>query len=135
MFASDESHCRSVRPARSWHPARPGSKITLRHGMLPALPRLYVIWCVGWGAWGAAMIQEPAILLVEDEPSIRAFMSLFLRDEGYSVVEAADGAAAVRTLDAAPAPLNLVLLDMMIPVVSGLKVLHHLQGLNSPLPV
>ncbi len=81
------------------------------------------------------MSRQPAILLVEDEPSIRTFMSSALRDEGYAVVEALDGAAAVRTLDAPPAPLCLVLLDMMIPIVSGLQVLQHIHGLGSYVPV
>ena len=78
------------------------------------------------------------ILVVDDEPMLRLLLGDLLRDEGYTVVEAADGAEAIRHLNAhqpTPHRLGLVLLDMMMPRVNGLGVLKHLATLDSYVPV
>jgi CheY-like chemotaxis protein len=63
-------------------------------------------------AWGG-----PVVLVVEDEPAIRALLRDVLEDAGYAVREAADGAAALRAARAArPA---LVLLDLHLPRTDG----------------
>src|SRR5215212_5996823 len=79
-----------------------------------------------------------AILLVEDDPSIRAVVGDLLRYEGYEVFEAADGGAAIAALrDRRPPPdsLGLVILDMMLPVADGVQVLDALAGWGSYVPV
>src|SRR5215207_4090782 len=78
------------------------------------------------------------ILVVDDEPMLRLLLGDLLRDEGYTVVEAADGAEAIRHLNAHQPTLHrlgLVLLDMMMQRVNGLGVLQHLAALNSYVPV
>jgi CheY-like chemotaxis protein len=78
------------------------------------------------------------LLLVEDSPSIRGFIVAVLEDEGYRVIEAADGGAAIAFLRAhcpPPAALCLVLLDMMLPVADGLAVLRELAELGGYVPV
>ena len=78
------------------------------------------------------------VLVVEDDPPIRALLADLLRSEGYDVAEARDGAEAIRCLDVyapPPARLCLVFLDMMLPSVDGLGVLQHLAALNSYVPV
>jgi CheY-like chemotaxis protein len=78
------------------------------------------------------------VLLVEDEPTVRSLVAECLGDEGYAVVQVSDGAAAVRALNRyrpPPPQLSLVLLDMMLPHVSGLGVLQHLGALDSYVPV
>src|SRR5215213_1146860 len=77
-------------------------------------------------------------LVVDDEPMLRLLLGDLLRDEGYTVVEAADGAEAIRHLNEHRPPphrLGLVLLDMMMPRVNGLGVLKHLATLDSYVPV
>ena len=66
------------------------------------------------------------ILVVDDDPDIRRLVGAYLRREGFGVVEAADGETALR-LDAEHRP-DLVVLDLMLPGVDGLDVLHTLRS-------
>lgn len=72
------------------------------------------------------------VLVVDDEPMLRSLLSRLLRMEGYDVVEAADGQAALDIVTA-QAP-DLVLLDVMMPVRDGLDVLGDLRR-TSDVPV
>jgi two-component system response regulator CpxR len=62
------------------------------------------------------------ILLVEDDDAIRSVFAELLREDGYAVEEAANGLIALDKLLGLPEP-NLVLLDMMIPVMTGAELL------------
>jgi DNA-binding response OmpR family regulator len=64
------------------------------------------------------------IVLAEDEADLRALLAECLRREGHTVWEACDGGEAV-SLVRAHAP-GLLLLDIWMPVLSGLEVLEHL---------
>lgn len=76
------------------------------------------------------------ILYVEDDAGIRRVFAEVLREEGYTVHEAADGVEAIAALDAAaPGTYCLLLLDMMLPRVAGDGVLAHVQRQGSALPV
>ena len=78
------------------------------------------------------------ILVVEDEPSVRELAVDVLRDQGYDVVEAQNGMEAIRALeqrDPAASELSLILLDMMLPGIDGLRVLDHVRALGACLPV
>lgn len=68
----------------------------------------------------------PAVLVVDDEPAIRALIRATLERAGYGVLEAADGAQALR-LAAGQRPA-LVLLDMALPRVSGLETCRQLKA-------
>jgi two-component system response regulator MprA len=86
------------------------------------------------------MIATPAptVLIVEDEWSVRALLSDVLRLEGYQVLGAEDGLQAVRLLDDQILPSAqpcTILLDMTLPHLDGLGVLHHLREENAHLPV
>ncbi len=74
------------------------------------------------------------ILVVDDEPNILEVVGLYLSQEGYRVVSAVDGAAA---LDAAHRQRpDLVILDLMLPGMGGLEVCRALQADASPhLPI
>jgi two-component system response regulator RegX3 len=66
------------------------------------------------------------ILVVEDEESYRDPLTYQLAREGYEVVEAADGNAALAAYDAEGA--DLVLLDLMLPGLSGTEVCRELRA-------
>ena len=75
------------------------------------------------------------ILLVEDEENYRDPLALSLRRDGYEVVEAQDGAAAMERFEAAgrsggPAPIDLVLLDLMLPHLSGTEVCRRIRRIS-----
>jgi len=70
-------------------------------------------------------LADARILVVEDEPSIREVLSLYLRRAGYEVEVAGDGRAALESLaDWMP---DLVVLDLMLPHVDGLEITRWLR--------
>ena len=72
------------------------------------------------------------LLLVEDDPTLRQALAFNLSREGYEVTTVADGEAA---LDAARADrLDLILLDVMLPGLSGVEVLRVMrrEGVATP---
>ncbi len=70
-------------------------------------------------------MADARILVVEDEPSIREVLSLYLRRAGYEVEVAGDGRAALESLaDRMP---DLVVLDLMLPHVDGLEITRWLR--------
>lgn len=77
-------------------------------------------------------MNKHKILLVEDDIEIRELLKNFLADENYEVVCAADGQEACRKFDCAA--FSLVLLDLMIPKISGMDVMEHIRK-NSVVPI
>jgi two-component system response regulator RegX3 len=70
------------------------------------------------------------ILVVDDEPAIRLFLSEELRQEGYEVMEAASGEEALSLLDSTP--VDLVLLDQVMDGLNGLEVMARIQDRPQP---
>jgi DNA-binding response OmpR family regulator len=73
------------------------------------------------------------ILLVEDEERIAEFVSKGIQAEGYSCVRARDSGEALAL--AKTEPIDLVVLDLVIPDGSGLDVLTALRSTRAGLPV
>ena len=76
------------------------------------------------------------ILLVEDEENYRDPLALSLRRDGYEVVEAQDGAAAMERFEAAgrsggSGTIDLVLLDLMLPRLPGTEVCRRIRRTSS----
>ncbi|MFC5503143.1 response regulator [Lysinimonas soli] len=69
------------------------------------------------------------ILIVEDEPSLSEPLSFLLKREGYETEIAADGREALVAFDREPA--DLVLLDLMLPGLSGTEVCRELRTRSS----
>ncbi len=63
-----------------------------------------------------------AVLVVEDEPALRALISVSLEKRGYTVLVAEDGAAAIRILENNPGDIDLVVSDIMMPKMNGLEL-------------
>ncbi|MGH7926267.1 MAG: response regulator [Candidatus Binatia bacterium] len=70
-------------------------------------------------------MASPTILIVEDEPDIRKLVQYSLEQERYKVLEAEDGEQALKLL--ARAKPNLVILDLMLPGMSGLELCKLLR--------
>lgn len=71
------------------------------------------------------MSTPTKVLVVEDDPSVRGLLNTLLSAEGYDVVTASDGLAGlVKVASARPA---LVLLDLMMPDLGGVRVLEELR--------
>ena len=78
------------------------------------------------------------ILLVEDEENYRVPLAFSLRRDGFDVVQAADGVEAVEAFEAAGpsggGSIDLVLLDLMLPRLSGIEVCRRIRR-TSTVPV
>ena len=59
------------------------------------------------------------VLVVDDDPDIRESLSDVLTDEGYQVITAVDGRDALAKLRGQGAAPSVILLDLMMPVMSG----------------
>jgi CheY-like chemotaxis protein len=74
------------------------------------------------------------VLIVDDEPFIRKLVSTALGRSGYEVVEAADGPAGLSVVHA-DSGIELVILDLTLPGMSGLEVLRGIRRIQPTLPV
>lgn len=73
------------------------------------------------------------ILVVDDEPHIREVVELYLRREGFSVEVAADGGAALQAIER-QVP-DLLVLDLMLPVLGGIQLTRILREGHYNLPI
>jgi len=93
-------------------------------------------------ATGEAIAAEPTvaaakpeqalgtILLVEDESSLRRLARQYLENQGYTVLEASDGAAAIEVSNAHSGPIHLLLTDVIMPGMNGRELAHRLSALR-----
>jgi urea transport system substrate-binding protein len=74
------------------------------------------------------------ILVVDDDDSIRELVAEILRDEGYDIVQARNGAAALQEIDGG-ASFDLVVLDMRMPLVDGWQFAAALEQRGAATPI
>lgn len=74
-----------------------------------------------------------AILVVDDEPNIASALAIVLIDEGHTVLTAANGAEAVALLTRQR--VDLIVSDIMMPMVDGLTLVRHLRRRGDRTPV
>jgi two-component system cell cycle sensor histidine kinase/response regulator CckA len=88
-------------------------------------------------ATGAATPDPPAqrILIVEDSDRLRALAVHALAAGGYAVAEARHGEDALRVIEQTAEPFDLVVTEMMMPVMSGYKLGRRLARQRPGLPV
>jgi two-component system KDP operon response regulator KdpE len=72
------------------------------------------------------------ILVVDDEPPIRKLLRMGLTAQGYEVIDAPNGRAALELLARKP---NLVILDLGLPDIDGLDLLRQLRQREESLPI
>ena len=84
--------------------------------------------------------QTSRILIVEDEELIREILVVALEEEGYDVITANDGRTAIEYLNSCEnnpeeLPLDLVLLDLMLPQINGLDICRFLRHQGNSVPI
>jgi two-component system alkaline phosphatase synthesis response regulator PhoP len=79
-----------------------------------------------------AQAQPPVALVVDDEPKIRDLARRYLEADGFQVLEAPDGETALTVL--AETEADIVVTDIMMPVLNGLELLRRIR-LTSSVPV
>jgi two-component system, cell cycle sensor histidine kinase and response regulator CckA len=76
-------------------------------------------------AWRGAS-KQATILVVEDGDAVRGLVCKMLVQNGYSVIEAADGREALLLCEARIQPIDLVLADLIMPNMSGRELAYRL---------
>jgi two-component system, cell cycle sensor histidine kinase and response regulator CckA len=96
---------------------------------------------------GEAPVVQPAIaavkredgmetiLLVEDEENLRRLARQYLETQGYKVLAAADGAAAVQICTAHQGPIHLLLTDVIMPGMNGRELAQRITSLRPKIKV
>jgi CheY-like chemotaxis protein len=79
--------------------------------------------------------EGPTVLVVDDEPDVRAVATFMLRRAGYPTLEAANGQEAVGIVGERRSQISAVLLDVMMPVMTGHETLPALREIVPGLPV
>jgi len=78
-------------------------------------------------------MKMPAILVVDDELSMREFLNILLEKEGYEVTTAADASSAIDLIQ--NHNFDLVISDIKMPGLSGLSLLEKIKEMNNSTPV
>jgi CheY-like chemotaxis protein len=76
--------------------------------------------------------SKPRVLVVDDEPAIRALVAKIVERAGHPVDTARDGAEAIAKLEAQE--YAVVVLDLMMPIVDGYALIDHLKRRGGPRP-
>lgn len=77
--------------------------------------------------------MKPRVLVIEDDPAMLDAVQLSLADQGYRVIEAHDGSQGL-ALALSEKP-DLVVLDVMLPKLTGIEVCRELRRLHFPSPI
>lgn len=70
--------------------------------------------------------RKPLILVVEDDPSVQNLLRVLLEAEGYEVIHAEDGLEGLVKMELQHP--SLVILDLMMPNVTGDRVIDEIRG-------
>ncbi len=99
----------------------------------------FKIYLPRFSATGEVLATQPAlaqdqpskghetILLVEDEENLRRLARQSLENQGYNVIDAPDGAAAIKISQAHPGPIHLLLTDVIMPGMNGRELANKLS--------
>jgi len=79
------------------------------------------------------MKSAPSVLVVDDDPAIREALDRALRLEGFGVSTQSDGQGALASV--AEAPPDVMVLDVMMPGISGVEVVRRLRAGGHELPI
>ena len=72
------------------------------------------------------MVSAPVILVADDELDVRSLILALLEDEGYRVVVAANGRAAIEAVERRQP--DLILMDIMMPLMDGREAVRRLRA-------
>jgi two-component system alkaline phosphatase synthesis response regulator PhoP len=78
-------------------------------------------------------MQQPSILLVEDEEHLHEALKLNLEMEGYEVDSVFDGQEALKKIQSAH--YDLIILDIMLPSLDGFSITERMRLNNNPTPI
>ena len=80
----------------------------------------------------SAQLRKQTVLLVEDDAMLRTILAEALAQDGYAVLTAEDGEQALAIASTLAGQLDLVVTDVLLPVMDGLELAAHLACLKPP---
>lgn len=78
-------------------------------------------------------MADQTVLIVEDDATIARFVELELQHAGFEVLRAGEGPTAIDLLESNP--VDLVILDLMLPGIDGIDVARHIRKKGSDVPI
>lgn len=75
------------------------------------------------------------VLIIDDEKSVRDAISMILSYENYNIINAEDGKKGLTILNEPEITIDVVILDVKMPVMDGIEVLQEIKKSNNDLPV
>lgn len=75
------------------------------------------------------------ILIVEDEEALAQGLKFNFEQEGYDVLLAGDGPTALKLFEESPTPVDLLILDLMLPGMSGYEICTSIRQKNKTVPI
>jgi two-component system, cell cycle sensor histidine kinase and response regulator CckA len=79
--------------------------------------------------------EEVSVLVVDDEEFVLVMVKTVLKNAGFRVITAENGAAGLETYREASDEIDVVILDMMLPVLTGEQVHAEIRKLNNDVPI
>src|SRR4051812_32207546 len=79
--------------------------------------------------------ERPTILVLDDEPAIVSLLARILERGGFRVIAAADGTGALAALAARDRAVDLMVVDVKLPDMSGREFVHHAAARYGARPV
>ncbi len=83
----------------------------------------------------ALSASKARILIVEDEPAMAEGLRFNFEQEGYDAVVCSDGPSALAALQDPATPFDLVLLDLMLPGMSGYEICREIRKQDAHIPI
>lgn len=80
-------------------------------------------------------VERRRLLVVEDEEALREGLRFNFEQEGYQVEVAADGRTALDRFENADPPIDLIVLDLMLPGMSGYEICRQIREKNRQVPI
>jgi two-component system cell cycle sensor histidine kinase/response regulator CckA len=77
----------------------------------------------------------PTVILADDEEQVRGLMARVLKDAGWNVMEAENGAAALQLANQVDGELKLAVTDINMPVMDGLEFAKAFRALHPTIPI
>lgn len=79
--------------------------------------------------------MSETVLLVDDDPNVRAILSDVLGMGGFATLEAADGTTALKIAETTPRPIEILVTDINMPGIDGLELARRVQALRPAIGV
>jgi two-component system, cell cycle response regulator CpdR len=80
-------------------------------------------------------MTQPRVLLVDDEPQVRTFVTAILKQRRFQVEQAGDGCEALDVLSNCETPIDLLVTDIKMPRMDGIALAHAVSASYPRLPV